>query len=365
MKNRILNYYHLHEKRVDISFFLGGFIFDIFTLAEVNDPFSIIQQIIYLLITGGILYYEYLLPVNYQAKNSLIRIFWEYKKLIFHFCLGSLISIYSLYFLISASFFTSLVFVLFLLLMLVANEIKFIQDGQVNIKLSLYAIVLFCFFSMMWPIILGFVGITPFLLSIVTTCVTIYFAYKLLVKNYHTEEEAVKIRKKVLAPSFSVILIFVIFYFLGWIPPVPLSVQNMGIYHHIEKKENTYYLQHQNPWWRFWQKGDQEFIAEPGDRIYFFAKISSPAGFNDEIILHWYTYLPNSGWQSTDKVQMNVKGGRSEGYRGFSVKQNYSEGKWRVSVETTDSREIGRLYFEVKKVNTQSTSPREFLTVLE
>lgn len=362
MKNRILNYYHQHEKRLDLSFFLGGFIFDVFTLAEVNDPFSITQQIIYLIITGCILYFEYLLPADHQPKNSFIKNIWEYRKLIFHFCLGSLISIYSLYFLISSSFFTSLVFVLFLLGLLIANEIKFVQESQINIKLSLYVIVLFCFYSMMWPILIGFVGITPFVLSIITTGLNIYLVYKLIIKKSIDVNDA---QKKILLPSFSVITIFVLFYFLGWIPPVPLSVQNMGIYHNVEKIQNAYHLQHQNPWWRFWQTGDQEFLAEPGDRIFFFAKISSPAGFNDEIILHWYNYHPKLGWQSTDKVRMNVRGGRSEGYRGFSVKQNYTEGQWRVSVETTDEREIGRLYFDVKKLLTTSLEPREFTTIID
>ena len=269
MKNTFLNYYHLHEKRVDIGFFLGGFIFDIFTLAEVNDPFSITQQIIYLIISGSILYFEYLLPAGHQPKNTFIKNFWEYRKLIFHFCLGSLISIYSLYFLISSSFFTSLVFVLFLLGLLVANEVKFIQEGQVNIKLSLYVIVLFCFYSMMWPVLIGFVGITPFVLSIITTGLNIYFVYKLIIKKTIDIRDA---QKKFLVPSFSVIAIFVIFYILGWIPPVPLSVQNMGIYHHVEKMANTYYLKHQNPWWRFWQTGIKNFWQNQGIVFSFLRK---------------------------------------------------------------------------------------------
>jgi hypothetical protein len=347
LKNKMLQYYQLHERRVDLSFFLGGFVFDIFTLSEVNDPISIIQQILYLIIMGTILYFEYSRTDDFEPNNKLFKTLWNYKRLIFHFCLGSLISIYSIYFLISSSFFTSLVFVLLLLALLVANEIKFIQESKVNIKLCLYVIALFCFYSMMWPILLGFVGLTPFFLSIITTLATIIASYKLIIKKIIQPQE---LKKKFLIPSFGVIILFILFYFLGWIPPVPLSVQDMGIYHLIEKQNNQYILHHQNPWWRFWQKGDQNFIAEANDKIYFFAKISSPTGFNDKIILHWYNYHPKLGWQSTDKIPMNVRGGRSEGYRGFSVKQNYTEGEWRISVETTDNREIGRIYFNVKKV---------------
>lgn len=348
LKDSFLTYYQLHEKRLELSFFVGGFILDIFTLSEVNDLFSIIQQIIYLLITATILFFEYSLPKEYKPKNSILNSFWNYKKLIFHFCLGSLISIYSLYFLISSSFFTSLIFIFFLLFLLVANEFKAVQESKVNVKLCLFVIVLFCFYSLLWPILLGFVGLLPFFLSIITCFATMYFAYRLISKRNHSE---IELQKHFLLPSFGVIILFVFFYFLGWIPPVPLSVQDMGIYHHVQKIDNEYLLSHENPWWRFWQKGDQEFIAEPNDKIYFFAKVSSPAGFSDQIILHWYNYHPKLGWQTTDKVSMEVKGGRSDGYRGFSVKQNFSDGEWRISVETTDKREIGRIYFTIKKVN--------------
>lgn len=358
MKSKLLEIYNANQKLIELSFFIGGFILDIFTLSEVNDPISIVQQIVYLLITGTILFYEYKLPVNYYPQNRFIIPLWNYKKLIFHFCLGSLISIYSLYFLISSSFFTSLVFVILLLALLVANEVKFIQESKVNIKLCLYIIVIFCFYSMMWPIALGFVGLLPFMLALVTSLFTIYIAYKALIKN---STDKIEINKKFLYPSTSVLFIFLLFYFLGWIPPVPLSVQDMGIYHHIEKINDEYHIKHEKPWWKFWKEGDQEFIAEPNDEIYFFAKISSPSGFADEIYLHWFTYNERLGWQSTDRVKMSVRGGRSDGYRGFSSKKNFSDGEWRVKVETTDGREIGRIYFVVKKVD--QPNPNRVFTV--
>ena len=60
-------------------------------------------------------------------------------------------------------------------------------------------------------------------------------------------------------------------------------------------------------------------------------------------------YESNRGWTSTDKIPMKVSGGRKEGYRGFSTKQNYQAGDWKISVETSDGREIGRIYFKVEK----------------
>ena len=44
---------------------------------------------------------------------------------------------------------------------------------------------------------------------------------------------------------------------------------------------------------------------------------------------------------------MNISGGREQGFRGFAYKQVLKPGLWQVRIETNDSREIGRLSFEV------------------
>jgi hypothetical protein len=43
------------------------------------------------------------------------------------------------------------------------------------------------------------------------------------------------------------------------------------------------------------------------------------------------------------------------------VKQNFAEGEGRISVETTDGREIGRIYFNVIK-SPVSSENRVFIT---
>ncbi|WP_413558711.1 DUF2914 domain-containing protein [Bdellovibrio sp. HCB209] len=358
LKQRLLDYYEKNETKVDIAFFLGGFIFDVLTLSDIDDPLSIVQQVVYLGVIGLILFYDFL------STHGLIKIseraskYWEYRGLAVHFLLGSLLSVYSLFFLKSSSIFSSIVFVALMMAIMVANELKTVQKAAVDLKLGLYVICLFAFFSMTIPVLVGFVGVTTFLASITLTAAVVYLAYRLLAKKINNK----KLLLRTLAlPGFSVLGLFVILYFIGWIPPVPLTVQNMGIYHNIEKSEGKYLLSHENPSWRFWKTGDQEFLAEPGDKIYFFAQIYSPARFDDSVIVHWYYKDPRQGWISTDKVPMRISGGRKEGFRGFAMKQNYAAGEGRISVETTDGREIGRIYFNVTKTD-QSSPDRLFTT---
>ncbi len=346
LKHRLLEYYEKHEVRVDIAFFVGGFLFDVFTLSAIDDPLSIAQQLFYFFITGSILYYDFLKNLGIEKRPPLPEKYWKFRQLALHFVLGSLLSVYSLFFLKSSSFFSSFIFVVILMLLMIANEIKMFQKNA-DIKISLYVICVFSFFSMMIPTLLGFVGLVPFLLAFILTGLLIYGSYLYLLKQSPQQK---LILRGLVAPGASVAVLFLLFYLLGWIPPVPLSVQNMGVYHSIEKSEGQYLLSHENPWWKIWNNGDQDFKAEPGDMIYFFAEVFSPARFDDSVVLHWFYKDPNAGWQSTDSVKMRVAGGREKGYRGFAVKKNYTAGDWRVSVETTDGREIGRLYFEVTVV---------------
>jgi hypothetical protein len=279
-----------------------------------------------------------------ERGPNFVRKFWEYRSLLLHFLLGSLLSIYSLFFLKSASFFSSFVFVAALLAVMVGNELKSVQSSGLDAKIALYVICIFCFFSMIIPVILGFVGRIPFLLSLGATLLVLWQYYRLLRGRVGT----IILKRRLLAPGGLVAGLFALFYLIGWIPPVPLSAQKMGIYHKVEKVGDVYQLHHERPWWKFWRNGDQDFRAEPGDKINFFVGIFSPARFDDSVILHWSLYDARRGWQTTDKIPMRVSGGRKGGYRGTTTKANFQPGEWRVGVETTDGREIGRMYFNVE-----------------
>jgi len=357
-KSRALAYYEKHELRLSLAFFVGGFIFDVFTLSDIDDPISIAQQVAYIAIMGFILCYDFVNgeEAELQSGPGLVRRFWAYRMLVFHFFLGSLLSIYSLFFLKSASFFSSVVFVLFLLGMMVGNELKSVQKSGLDFKIALYVICVFCFFSMVIPILLGFVGMFPFLLSLIATAAFVWGMYKLLEGRVGT----ILLKRRLLAPGAIVAVAFSAFYLIGWIPPVPLSATKMGVSHLVEKPAgDTYHLHHERPWWKFWRSGDQDFRAEPGDKIFFFVSVFSPARFDDSVYLRWSQYHPKLGWQGTDRIPMRIVGGRKGGYRGFTNKSNFTPGDWRVSVETSDSREIGRMYFTVEAAEA-SPSPRVF-----
>lgn len=345
-KNRAFEYYEKHEARLSLAFFLGGFVFDVLTLSDIDDPFSLVQQVAYLAAMGVILCYDFLHGTDGELQwgPGFVRRFWGYRSLLLHFLLGSLLSIYSLFFLKSASFFSSVVFVVVLLALMVGNELKSVQKAGLDAKIALYVISVFCFFSLLFPILLGFVGRIPFLLSLLATGGFVWGMYRYL----RGRVGLVVLKRRLLAPGASVAAVFTLFYFLGWIPPVPLSALKMGVYHKVERSADAYLLFHERPWWKFWRTGDQDFVARPGDKIFFFVSVFSPARFDDSVFLRWSQYNERQGWMGTDRIPMRVTGGRRGGYRGTTTKANYTPGEWRVQVETSDGREIGRMYFTVE-----------------
>lgn len=355
-KTKAVQFIEANETKLNISFFLFGFLFDVFTLSSVDDPISLIQQVVYLGLIGIILYYDTLQKSEKWNPTFKLEKIWHYRSLILHFSLGSLLSIYSLFFIKSASLFSSLIFILFILAILVINEMSFVQKGSLSIKASLFVLCLFSFFSLIVPTLLGFVGWTPFILSLALTVGVLFFVLQKLQNQVQNQ----KLLFKTLAgPGIGVLSLFTFFYLMGWVPPVPLSVKSIGIYHVVALNNGNYELKYERPAWKFWQNGAQDFLARPQDKIIIFTQISSPSRFQDQVIYHWQLYSRKLGWVTQDKIPISIKGGREKGFRGYGVKQNYTTGEWRVLVETTHGREIGRIYFDIEKTDQMSDS-REF-----
>lgn len=346
-KQKFLEFYEKHETRLEIAFFLGGFIFDVVFLSEVDDLFALGQQAAYLIIIAIFLHYEILFrTLKWRPEGKIIHV-WAYRDLIVHFLLGSLLSVYSLFYIKSSSFINSILFLFIMVAILLANELPVVKKAKVSVKVGLFVVCLFSFIAILIPLGLGFIGTIPFALSLVATLVVIYLQIIWLQKSIKDQKVFME---ALVIPGASVLLVFSIFYWMGWIPPVPLSTKDQGIYHLVEKKEGSYFLSTEKEWWKFWQSADQDFKAEPNDKIYFFAQIYSPARISDDVLIHWFWKDPKGNWKSSDRIPLKVVGGRLEGFRGFATKANYQPGDWRVQIETSYGQEISRLNFTVTTV---------------
>lgn len=343
--------YQKHEKLAPIYFFILGFCFDILTLGNIDDFIELFQQSTYLVISATILVLSLL---EYKPKSEKGIKIWSYHEEALSFFMGGLLSVYTLLYFKASSIFTSFIFLIILCILLLANESKRARSFSKLIPLSLFSLCLTSFYVCLIPTLFGTEGPLPFLTSILASYLTFAIIYKILKS---------KKRQGRTFWAFSLVqAVFIALYFTGLIPPVPLMVNTMGIYHEVKKEDGKFALSMTRPNWKFWQKGDQEFFARPGDKIYFYTRIYSPGNFSSKINIRWL-HFENKSWLTWDAIPLPISGGREEGFRAHTYKSNYSPGEWRVQVETSDGREVGRLYFTV--IADTSEEPREMNTILE
>jgi hypothetical protein len=224
-----------------------------------------------------------------------------------------------------------------------------------SFKFTLLSVCLLSFFSCVTPIAAGYVGPWVFFLSMFIGCLPqVSIGWWLQTYRPRLFERA---KTEILLPMACVLTGYSALYLLKLTPPVPLSIPFIGVYHGVEKTDAGYHLLHERPWWKVWQNGDQDFVAQPPDRVYVAFRIFSPTRFSDQVVMHWFWKDNRRGWVHQDAVTIQIVGGRHEGFRGYGVKTNYQPGRWKVQVETTDGREIGRVYFDL---TTAAEVPRSF-----
>jgi hypothetical protein len=337
-------------------FFLLGVLFDMLTLGRIDQLSTLIQEAVFLFLIALFLYAEINNSMDDSvggSKNKFLKDIWRYRVEISHFLLGGLLSAFTIFYFKSSSNFFSLLFILFLVLILISNELSFFKSRGPWLRLVIFSLCTWSYFNILIPVLLGSISVWIFLLSsLVVFLVMFVFIF------FATKKENENRRKGFLSGMFIPVL-GIILYFLEAIPPVPLSVQYMGIYHGVEKQDGSYILSRQRPWWKFWQNGDQDFYFRKGDKVYVFTRVFSPTEFKHKIKIRWEHQKESGDYQLMDVIPFGISGGREMGYRGYAYKQNIIPGSWRVFVETEDEREISRINFEV--LEDKSVERRSFV----
>lgn len=142
-----------------------------------------------------------------------------------------------------------------------------------------------------------------------------------------------------------------ILYFTNLIPPIPLAMKNSGAYHLVVKVGDNYeVIGEREKWYQ-----SLPFIfpkvlhLRDGESIYAFSAVFAPTDLITDIIHDWqYFDEVEDKWVSTTRIPFDIHGGRGDGYRTFSKKDNVFSGKWRVDVETKSGQIIGRIRFNVE-----------------
>lgn len=344
--NNLRNFYARWERPISSLSLIGGFVFDAVTLRRVDMFWENFWVAAHLIIVG-----TFIMLVNSKGnmvgdeENPSKANFWYVNILQFFF--GGLLSTYLVFYFRSADLATSWLFILILALAFWANESLKRQYARLSFQITLFFLSLFSFAIFILPVVFHSLGSLMFVLSGIVSLLLILL-YAGLIKFWNRErfEEG----KKLMTLSIgAVFLIMNILYFTDIIPPIPLSLQDAGIYHSIQKENGGNYTASYEAGGRLraLRLYDDMHIA-PGGTLYAYSAVFSPTSLNTNIIHRWQSFDTGRGrWIDREKVELPLVGGRESGYRTYSLKNNLTAGRWRVNVETLSGQVLGRIRFNV------------------
>lgn len=328
--------------------FLSGVTYDLVTLTRIDRLIDNLILLIYLLLLGVLIVLTGRLGVDPASEDEQLSgvspvVQWllrmrPYYPMAIQFLLGSLFSAYAIFYSRSATLTGTAVFFVLLVALLVVNE--FLRDRLSSLRLlvSLYTVVCFAFFTFFLPVMTGYMNAGVFLLGAVLSAGVTFRVVQLIYQGNPARSRRDAIG--VTAPAFALIGLLVGFYFLNWIPPVPLSLKYGGIYHEVKKAGDRFELSFDKRWYEVWKRSDDTFPAD--EPIYCFTAVFAPVDLNATVFHHWYYRSTSSRpFTHADRIPLKISGGRAGGYRAYSFKQRLDPGDWRVDVETEDGRVIG------------------------
>lgn len=362
-----------HPRAEHALFFAAGFLFDTLAVGRIDEAWTLLQMAAYLAVLATLMLMEERHRAGLFSPPWLLARAWRFAEDAIHFLFGTLLNVFTLFYLKSTSGLLSLLFLVFLGALLVVNELPRFRKRGPMVRFALLSMCLTTYLALLLPVLLGFLSRWLFVAAVVLSCAALAGLLRSLPRG---TDDTWSMGERMAGPAFGMQALLVIAYFAGIIPPVPLSVQYMGIYHEVAIESQseaagtaapgtaapaagrTYLLKHQRPWWLPWRHGDQDFRAREGDVVHCFARIFAPNGFRDAIFVHWRVKGANGRWEDQGRARLEISGGRDAGFRADATKKNYRPGRWRVEIETEDGRDLGVIYFTLR--DDPSTEDRTF-----
>ena len=342
-----------------------GFVFDIFIAKRPDSVYDNVLLISYLFIAGAIVIILNLRQT--RRKPETITAPPLLLLLILQFCFGGLSSNLLVLYGKSGTLAGSTLFLLILFGMLVGNEFLKTRYEQLRFNIAVYYLLLFTYAIIAVPtFITHSIGTWVFLLSgaISLGVMVPFFLLLRFVLLRGKKEKVLLTEARIIVAAIFIGLNCL--YFLHVIPPVPLSLKEIGVYHSLTRLDTTagstegIYsgVYEPAPWYVFWRDTSNIFTVTSQGKASCFSSVFAPSGLSTPIYHTWERYDDSSGkWLVMSRISFPINGGRADGYRGFTV-SIVTPGKWRCDVETSDGSLIGRLSFDV----IDSTSSPAFST---
>ncbi len=330
----------LHERQLAAFGLLLGFMWDSLTGSDPGGVFPHISILSYFLLSAA-----FILLITIRGAHGTLGPVPLLTLLQFSF--GNLASALFVLYSRSGTLVGSGIFVAVLAGLLIGNE--FLRRGYVrtHIQIATWFFLFLPYTALAFPVFIGAMGDLIFLSSVATAlCVGVVFI--VVVKRMGTPDTYVGV--KTISALLFISGTFTTLYFSNLIPPVPLSLTHIGVYHTVNRDAaGDYVLMYERPhWFQIWRDTATTYTHTPGAPAHCFTGVFAPGKFSVPVFHRWERYDTElEEWVTTTYLSFPISGGREDGYRGYTTTYKLTEGTWRCSVETERGALIGRITFSV------------------
>ena len=344
----IFTFWQRYEHHIGVGALAVGFLFDLWVAKRPDTIFNNLLLLSYLLVAG-----TFIIMLNVRSRRRPDDAEPLFLLLILQFCFGGLASNLLVLYGHSGTLAGSAVFIGILVLIVFGNEYFRSRYALLRFNIGVYYFLMLSYALIAVPIFVTHsIGILTFLLSGLVSLAAIAGFLALLFFAVFRGTDTHKLREVSLIVG-AIFCIFNLLYFLNVIPPVPLSLKDIGIYHSVlHRSDGTYLaLYEPAPWYQFWRTTSAQYTSVGGTAACFSA-VFAPADLQTPIHHVWEYKNAGGEWEERSRISFPISGGREEGYRGWSNKSALVPGEWRCNVETSGGALIGRISFAVLAAST-------------
>lgn len=337
-----------YERHISVLSMAGGFVLDNLALHRADLPFETYLLYVYLSLIGICILIVHLVEEGVW-KAKLFSLARPWILIALQFVSGSMVSAFLVFYSRSASLSATWPFLILLLAIFAGTEIFKRYQDRLGYQCALFFFGIFSFSVYEVPITIGKLGTGAFLLAgAVAVAVFALFCIVLLVTGRKRFRGAAP---RVFSGAAAVFVILNVLYFTHLLPPLPLSLRDVGVYHSLVRTADGYAASGEQEPWIDDLLGVAHVSVHAGEPVFVFSSVFTPVAIQTDIVHRWERWdSVQNRWMSAAVVGFPVTGGRDDGYRGFSEIDGIPEGQWRVSIETPAGAVIGRIAFDVTYV---------------
>lgn len=272
------------------------------------------------------------------------------------FAIGGLSSGFLVFYGRSAAFASSWLFLLVLAGFLIGNEVFKKYHSRLVFSSLLLFFSLYSYAIFVVPVLIRAIGKIPFLLSGGVAILAFLLFLRLL--WFIGPERFRESRWPIFAGTVAIAIAMNVFYFTNLLPPLPLALLDVGIYHKVKHVGDKYVAIGETQTWQATLGLEPSVMhVVPGKPISLYSAVFAPVKLATKLTHRWQLYDPTARhWQTLSTVTFPISGGREGGYRAYSNKSKPKPGNWRVDILTEDGRLVGRFRFVVLDVPKEAST---------